>query len=135
MIFRYHSKKEMAPRGNNSFSTTYYKQHPHQITESKKMLADICEFVYEQMETDPEYAEFMTMPLKGFKRENKPNYTPDDIITDMMQQYLDNKDLCSGMLGRWNRLFKGSEYEIELEEEISVLFKPRSNLLEIFKFV
>jgi hypothetical protein len=39
------------------------------------------------------------------------------------------------MLGRWNRLFKGSEYEIELEEEISVLFKPRSNLLEIFKFV
>ena len=135
MIFRYRSKKEMSPIGKNPYQTTYYKQHAHQVKESKRMLAEICEFIYDQMESDPEYAEFMTIPLKGFKRENKPNYTPDDIITDMMQQYLDNKVLCSGMLGRWNRLFKNTEYEIELVEEITVQFKPKSNLTEHFKYV
>lgn len=122
MIFYYKSKKEMPPRGRNKYFTTYYKQYPDQIEESKQMLVEVCQFIYDQLQDDTEYAEFMLTPLAGYTRENKTNYTPDDIITDMLGQYMDGRDLCSGMLGRWNRLFKDTEYEIELVEDITVHF-------------
>lgn len=135
MIFKYKSTRVMPSRNGYKFSTTYWKQTDDQRKSSKARVIEICNEIYQLVSTSEEYAEYMITPLKNFKRLDGENYTPEDIITDMLKQYIHQKDLCSGMLGRWNRLFKNTDYEIFLEEDITVHFHKETNFHNIFKLM
>ena len=52
-------------------------------------------------------------PLKQFKRSTRGQYySLIEIVTDMVAQLASHKDIPSGILGRWNRLFEGTRWDI-----------------------
>ncbi len=117
-IFRYTKTVEMAPKEGVKFATTYYKQRPEEAVRTKQFIAQVGREIIEVCERNPELQEFCQQPLKGFGRtNNRPNYTIEDIICDMIGQMESGKDIPSGMFGRWGRLFKDTEYDIELLQE------------------
>lgn len=117
-IFRYTKTVEMAPKEGQKFATTYYKQKPEEAVKTKEFIALVGREIVEACERNPELQEFCQQPLRGFPRlNNQPNYTIEDIICDMIAQMDSGKDLPSGMFGRWGRLFKDTEYDIELLQE------------------
>jgi hypothetical protein len=117
-IFRYTKTVEMAPKEGQKFATTYYKQRPEEAVKTKQFIALVGTEIISACERNPELQEFCQQPLRGFPRtNNKPNYSIEDVICDMIGQMENGKDLPSGMMGRWGRLFNDTEYDIELLQE------------------
>lgn len=115
--FEYRTKRQMDPKPGNKFATEYYKQTPGQRTRLKDFVDTVYDQWSDRCARDPEARRDSQRPLTGFPRTQGPNYSAQDIITDLHNQLRSGKDLPSGMLGRWNRLFKNSEYTIEMTTE------------------
>jgi hypothetical protein len=99
-----HSTKQMEPKPGAPYATTYTKVTAAQRNRLQKHVDDIilelCEASVNQK------CAAMERPLKGFPRSGaQPNYSALDIVADMQRQLASGKDIPSGMLGRWNRLF------------------------------
>jgi hypothetical protein len=117
-IFRYKKSIDMPPKEGVKFATTYYRQSDEQYDLIKQHIIMVASEIMDFVDQNPEWDEFVTQPLKGFPRLNgKPNYSINQILSDMLEQTKSNKDLPSGMLGRWSRLFHGTEYDIEMLQE------------------
>lgn len=110
----------MPPKEGQKFATTYYRQSPDEYQRMRDHIVLVASEINEFVEINPEWDEFVNSPLKGFGRLNgKPNYSINQILADILAQTTDNKDITQGMLGRWNRLFEGTEYDIELLQEFT----------------
>jgi hypothetical protein len=119
-IFRYRRTKEMAPREGVKYATTYYQQSSDEYVRTRAHIRQVAGEILEYIEANPSWLEFVQQPLQGFPRtEGQANYTIEDILTDMLNQTNTDKDIPSGMLGRWNRLFDGTEYDIEMLQELT----------------
>lgn len=120
--FKYKEVKTL-PARSDGLSSTYY-----QMTWSEKkrlkiwvdqVITEICEVCTGNNEWD----DFVTNPLEiagpqGFaKRTRGQYYSIAEIFIDLKSRLDKNEDPLDSMLGpngRWNRLFAGTDYEIEL---------------------
>ena len=96
--------KQMEPRPGAAYATTYTKISSTERARLKlhvdQIILELCELSVAQRCTALE------QPLRGFARSGaEPNYSAYDILADMKRQLESGKDIPSGMLGRWNRLF------------------------------
>ena len=116
MKFKYKSIRRMTPRDGVKYATEYYKQAPAEYT---RLTQHVEQVIVEVVRAAQPAGIDLTEPLKGFPRTAKqPNYSVMDIMRDMLQQLDQDKDVPSGILGRWNRLFADNpDYLIEMTEE------------------
>jgi hypothetical protein len=112
--FQYTSRKEMEPRPGVRFATTYYKQTQREYTLLRQHIYSVAAEIMALCDSDLATYRWWTTPLKGYKKTTGANYTPCEIVTDMVEQFVKQKDLPSGMLGRWQRLFSATPWNIEL---------------------
>lgn len=120
--FTYIESKKMQPRPGNTFATTYYVMHPEQRHRFRKFVISCINQLLDSAEANNSEAQ-LTKPLKGFKRTgNKENYSTMQIMEDLIREITGQKkdgspkDIAQGPVGRWNKLFKGSRFEFDLEE-------------------
>jgi hypothetical protein len=110
----------MEPREGAKYSTTYYQQNSEQARESFTHVRNVAEAIVDACERDLDLKDWVQTPLKAFPRTGvKPNYSTEDIVSDLLNQLDSGKDIPSGMIGRWNRLFEDTPWDIELEEYVS----------------
>ena len=112
--FHYRSRKEMEPRPGTSFATTYYKQTQTEYTRLRAHIYRVAAEIMAQCDSDLDVYRWWTRPLRGYRKTTGTNYTPSEIVTDMVEQFAHQKDLPSGMLGRWHRLFENTDWDIRL---------------------
>ena len=133
MKVEYKEAKIMEPRNGNSFATTYFKLTAIDSDDVKLHIHKVLTGIYEVQRADPFKYDFVDTPMKGFKRLGKhPNYSIMDIVTDMAQQLIDGKDIPSGMLGRWNKIFNDTEWDIEIIKPGTKSIPYQNKLTELF---
>ena len=116
--FGYTSRRKMDPVPGRKFSTEYFKQSRKERTRTLNHVDRVLQQLGEQALCDAEALTEITKPLKNFARkETQGHYSALDIIGDMSEQMHSGKDIPSGMLGRWNRLFAGTGNEIDMVPE------------------
>lgn len=118
MKFKYKTIKKMMPKDGVKYATEYYKQSPAEYTRVDEHIRNVMETVVREAVKNNLIDELET-PLPGFPRTSKrPNYSAMDVMMDMLDQINKEKDIASGLLGRWNRLFDdNADFTIEMEEE------------------
>lgn len=115
--FYYHSIKEMEPKPGVRYKTTYFKQNRDEYQRVLEHVQMVCKEILDLYMEKPEWERWAEQPLPGFPRtQRQPNYSLNQMLTDMLEQLIKGKDVPSGMLGRWARLFEGTDYAIELIE-------------------
>ena len=123
--FTYETERQMDARDGNPFATTYYQQTLEQKAATHAHTVMVAKETIRCCEQDPDLAEWVQKPLKAFKRTGgKPNYSYEDIVSDLVTQLDSDKDIPSGMLGRWRRLFGDTDWDIELTQAS----KPPKNI-------
>jgi hypothetical protein len=116
--FKYKSTKELTPKPGVTYSTTYYQQRTEEYQRTRQHIIAVVTEISAVSDLDKDLAVWILEPLKGFPRtQRQPNYSLVDIVTDMLGQVEARKDIPSGMLGRWNRLFYDTEWDIEMSHE------------------
>jgi len=119
--FIYKHKQEMDPIGKNPYKTIYIKQSHHEHHRLKNWLVSVAEQIIGTCEINASAAEWFTTELRDFKKSRKGQYyTPEELITDMIQQLAQGKDLPQAMVDRWNRLTQSTPWEIELIQDAGV---------------
>jgi hypothetical protein len=123
--FGYRKIHKMEPRPGRSYATEYYQQSPAERERTEQWIARAVERVAEVADETPGGWEELAQPLKKFRRrETQGHYSAMDIMTDMLQQLSDHKDIPSGMLGRWNRLMAPYGLAIDLIPETDLPTNP-----------
>lgn len=98
------STKKMEPRPGVKYATEYTRLSKAERRRLRRFVEGIYEETLQAALTHNDYA--LLEPLRGFPRTHgQANYSAADVMQDMMDQLDANKDVPSGMLGRWNRLF------------------------------
>jgi hypothetical protein len=118
--FGYTSKRTMDPRPGKTYATEYYKQSRSERRRTLDHIETTIARVY-QHASDTDTVPGLNAPMPRFQRkETKGAYSIVDILSDLLTQMKSGKDIPSGMLGRWNRLFEGTNTAIEmvLESEL-----------------
>lgn len=116
--FGYTSIREMEPVPGRTFSTTYYKQSRRERQRTEHFVTAQLERIGGPALTDERYLDELMRPLPKYrKKESSGCYSTGEIIADMYEQMKSGKDIPSGILGRWNRLFEGTDNTIDLEPE------------------
>ena len=125
----YNSIKVMEPRDGRGYATTYYQQNHQQRQETLDHIQHVVSEISQVCSADIDMKDWIQKPLKRFgKTTSAPNYSLIEIVSDMAEQLEAGKDIPSGMLGRWNRLFNDTPWDIELEEYVS----PREERMGVF---
>jgi len=113
--FRYRSRKTMEPRVGVRYATVYIKQDIAEYERLKSWLVQIAQDIIAISQIDADCAAWFSTPMPDFRRSQRGEYySPEDIITDMIDQMMHGRDLTEAMLGRWNRLTEGTPWQIEL---------------------
>jgi hypothetical protein len=115
MKFGYTHRREMEPRPGRKYSTVYYKQSARERARTQRHVETVIQRLGDRVLENPGSEQALLEPMPGFqRRETKGAYTAMDVISDMFEQMTSGKDIPSGMLGRWNRLFAGTGLEIDM---------------------
>ncbi len=115
--FTYRYRQEMDPIDNRPYKTIYIKQSHHEHARLKNWLVQIAEQIIGACEVNASAAEWFTAPLRDFKKSRKGQYyTPEELLTDMIQQLAQGKDMPQSMVDRWNRLCQDTAWEIHFEQ-------------------
>jgi len=109
--FQYTSKKTMEPRPGVKYSTDYYKQPISEYKLTVRHIQHVAKEVMRVCGDNKDLANWCITPLKGFPK-TVGKYSLMDIVSDMLEQTIKERDIPSGMLSRWNRLFNGTEWDI-----------------------
>lgn len=113
--FYYKSLREMEPRPGVKYSTTYIKQDQKEYDRLRNWLVQIAESIIDISNFDMDCAVWFITPMPDFRKAQRGNYySPQDILTDMIDQMVHGRDLSEAMLGRWNRLTEGTPWQVEL---------------------
>lgn len=140
----YQSTETMTPREGKSYSTTYYKQTLEQRkrleTFFRKSIAEIVATAQEH----PEMMDWLRTPDKRFKRDkNTPatqkHKTPGELLGDILGECEGTKrnglpkDFAQAPIERWNRLLKGTAYEIEMVQQFGTKPTTYQSFNNLFK--
>lgn len=107
----------MEPRPGVRYSTTYIKQTPAEYQRLRSWLMQIGENILDICQHDPSLTEWFTRPMQDFRKSTRGQYyTPEELLTDMIDQMSLGRDLTQAMLSRWNRLTEATPWQIELVE-------------------
>ena len=135
-VIRYQKTEKMLPRDGVNYSTTYLKQTLEQRTELCKHIKMCITEISAAVEQDPELLDFVRVPLKGFKTTTGHNRSITDILTDMVNEAKGKqrnnlpKDFAMAPIERWNKLFKDTDYEVELAQT----FDRVNNFADLMEF-
>ena len=120
----YEKLDRMEPREGVSYATTYVKQTASQRLQLQRHITtaikEIGQAVPILAQKDITWIDFIEQPLKGFKTTQGRNRSLVDLLSDMQtesagkQRNGQPKDFALAPIERWNKLFKGSDYEIDL---------------------
>lgn len=113
--FHYQRRHQLEPRPGRSYSTTYIKQTEQQYQELRDWLVSVAEQCVAVCDQDRGWQQWFHQPLKAFRRSRPGDYyTPEQLLTDMIQQMALGRDLSQAMIDRWNRLCSDTPWQIEL---------------------
>jgi hypothetical protein len=113
--FHYTSRKEMEPRPGTNFATTYYKQTQAEYNRLRQHIYLVGADMMARCDGNADHNLWAQTPMKAYRKSVRGQYyTPMEIVTDMLEQFSKQKDIPSGMLGRWNKLFAGTEWDFQL---------------------
>lgn len=137
--FEYIEIKQM-PKRADGLASTYYRMSYQEKQRLKTWIDTIVDEIIEVCSRDGEWLDFVTAPLEikgpmGFaKRTRGQYYSIYEIIKDLKSRLDQGQDPLDSMLGpngRWNRLFGGTDYAIDLidhteveHNEFGSLFSP-----------
>lgn len=117
---RYQKMVRMEPREGVNFATVYIKQNMEQRTELLNHIRMCVTEITELVEQDDYWLQFIQIPMRGFKRLHGANRSTLDILNDMINEGTgktkrgEPKDFALAPIERWNKLFKDTDYEIDL---------------------
>lgn len=132
MKFGYTHRREMEPRPGRKYSTVYYKQSARERARTLQHVETVIQRLGDRVLENPGAEETLLEPMPGFqRRETKGAYTAMDVISDLFEQMRSGKDIPSGMLGRWNRLFAGTGLEIDMVIESEL--PPPTEFSQLFQ--
>lgn len=135
---RYQKFNKMEPRDGIKYSTTYVKQTLEQRKELCKHIKQVVYEIADAVENDEDLLDFVRTPLKGFKTTSGQNRTATDILTDMVNEAKGKqknglpKDFALAPIERWNKLFEGTDYSIDLVQTFS---KPSINFHDLCEII
>ena len=116
--FKYKRKQEMEPRPGHKFATVYIKQSDLEHSRLRNWLVQVAEHIIGVCEINASMAEWFSTPHRDFKRSTRGEYyTPEDLLTDMINQLALGRDLPEAMLNRWNRLVADTPWQIDMIAE------------------
>lgn len=133
---RYQKIHKMEPRDGVKYSTSYLKQTAEQRKQLCKHIRRVVGEIATAVEEDQDLLDFVRTPLKGFKTTSGQNRTTTDILTDMVNEAKGRKrdgmpkDFALAPIERWNKLFKATEYEIDLIQTFS---SPGNNFHDLME--
>ena len=124
--FYYRTRKTLDPRPGVKYATVYIKQDHEEHQRLLKWLIDIAENIVSIAQIDADIGQWFCSPMADFRRSSRGEYySPEDILTDMIDQLAHGRDLPEAMLGRWNRLCAGTPWHIDLEASVGTKPQPR----------
>ena len=130
--YEYYATKELAPRPGNNFATTYYKMDKAET----KRLQETVNALASSFDNLPKHElQEIDNALKGkltSKRDTKGKYTTRQIVKDLQKQLASGKDVPSGMIGRWNKAFEGTDLDIILVKAGTKQEQTTSTFNELF---
>lgn len=136
--FKYREAKTLAARADG-LSSTYYQMTWAEKKRLRQWVDSIIEEIMEVCVQNSEWDDFVTNPLEirgpnGFAKKAKGEYySIAEIFIDLKKRLDKNEDPLDSMLGpngRWNRLFAGTDYEIDLIDETDVVSNKFSSLFD-----
>lgn len=120
----YERTETMQPRQGVSYATTYVKQTVKQRHELErhvnKTIRELGEAIPILAQQDASWIDFIEQPLKGFKTTQGKNRSLLDLLTDMQNESRgtkrngEPKDFALAPIERWNKLFKDTDYAVDL---------------------
>ena len=113
--FTYRYTQEMTPIGNRKYATVYIKQSHAEHARLLNWLVQIGEQICGTCEINASLAEWFSSPHRDFRKSTRGEYyTPEELLTDMITQLAQGRDMTQAMADRWNRLCSGTPWAIEL---------------------
>jgi hypothetical protein len=79
------------------------------------------------VDSDREFAQWWTSPLKDFRKVDKSYRTPEEIVQDLLLEAIgqkrngEHKDFAQAPIERWNRLWADTPWQFSMTES----FQPR----------
>lgn len=120
-LFKYKRLHEMDPRPGVRYATVYIKQTTEEHKRLQAWLTQVAEDILGILELDPDLAQWFSRPQVDFRKSRRGEYySPEELLTDMLNQLSLGRDLPQAMLDRWNKLTQGTAWQIEFEQENSV---------------
>lgn len=103
--FHYKRLHTMEPRAGRKYATIYIKQSAEEHSRLLNWLTERAQDIIAVCDHSPDMAAWFQTPCRAFPRSGRRDfYTPEDILTDMIQQMSLGRDLPRAMWARWNRL-------------------------------
>ena len=138
-VFYYEKVKQMEARSGTNYATVYYLQNALQREAVRQHVLKCAREIGAYLQTNPQYLDWhLNTPLKGFKKvQGQPNRTTVELINDMVQEVNGirsngkYKDLARAPIERWNKLFKGTDYEFEMQEGFVTKVTTFDNLFRL----
>ena len=113
--FTYRYTQEMTPIGSRKYATVYIKQSHAEHARLLNWLVQIGEQICGTCEINASLAEWFSSPHRDFRKSTRGEYyTPEELLTDMITQLAQGRDMTQAMADRWNRLCVGTPWAIEL---------------------
>lgn len=136
-VIRYQKMIRMEPREGNSYATVYIKQTQEQRMELIRHIRMCINEIASVIEQDDTWLHYIEIPQKGFRKTTGSNRSIKEIMTDMINEARghtrrgDPKDFALAPIERWNKLFRGTHYEIELVQTYSSRGNNFDSIMEI----
>lgn len=111
--FEYRTRREMEPRPGRRYATVYLVQTPQQRSEMARSIGRCIEQLAAAV---PDNDVTLDRPQRDFRREDGTHYSATDILVDLWGQLRAGRDPTEAMIGRWNRLFEATEWQIEMRK-------------------
>lgn len=124
----------MDPRDGVKYSTTYVKQTLPQRKELCRHIKIVVTEISDAIEGNEDLTDFVRTPLKGFKTTSGQNRTLTDVLTDMINEAKGKmkngmpKDFALAPIERWNKLFEGTDYAVDLTQTFNA---PSNNFADL----
>ena len=134
--FGYTARRIMDPIPGRKYSTEYFKQSARERSRTQQHVDQQLERVGNHALSHPDLWEQFNRPDTDYPRDrklgNQDCYSMADIMADMCDWiHRPNQDIPSGILGRWNKMFKGTGNEIVMVPQAQL--PPPTNYNNLFR--
>jgi hypothetical protein len=133
----YQKMIRMEPREGVRYATVYIKQTREQRMALVRHIRMCVTEIADIIDQDDRWMHYINTPMKGFKKTVGSNRSIAEIMTDMMNEGRgrtrkgEPKDFALAPIERWNKLFRGTDYEINLVQTYGARGNNFSDIMEI----